>query len=275
MNSPSESDLERVLRHAPVPSPSRALLSALERDLELHLPAAAPEAPDRAPRRSRDRSTRLRLWIPLSGMFGALVTCLCVFAWISAGSADVFAETLGALQRVKSFRVVERTRAGPAHAVVKDPGKMKPFLWPNYATSRHPANPLVETTHWFKADPAHPGSGFTRSVSPERETWRARNVELVVDRGSGARRLSLSKGERLFASVSAVSGFAASSDGAREVQVAEADGVEELRHGQAGAGRKVTAGSVAGFGRRRRPPRDSRSPGPDLPAPAADMRWIR
>ena len=235
MNPLSDSDLERVLRHAPVPPPPARLLAELERGLDTHLPAPGPlAAPAPRPRRP---SRAFRLWLPLTGLAGVFAAALAwTFLYLGAGSANVFAESLGALQRVKSFHVIERTRSGPAQTVLKDP-KINPNTWPNYATSQHPANPLVETRHWFKADPDHPRSGFTRSSAPEREVWRAGNVELAVDRGSGRRRLSLTTGDRLFASLSSVSLHDGDDDGSREVHPAGASAdvvVYEKRYHQNG-----------------------------------------
>ena len=214
----SDSDLERVLRHAPVPPPPAGLLAELERQLDTHLPIPAP-VPARASH-PRVPGRALRLWLPLTGLAGMLAAALvCGFFYLGTGTANVFAESLVALNRVRSFHVIERTRSGPSQRIIKDP-KIPSNTWPNYATSQHPSNPLVETRHWFKADPDHPRSGFTRSSAPEREVWRAGNVELAVDRSNGQRRLSLTAGDRLFASLSAVSLHDGDADGSREVHPA-------------------------------------------------------
>jgi hypothetical protein len=104
------------------------------------------------------------------------------------------------LTRARSFHVIERVRSGPSKPVIKDKRK-RPQDWPNYLTSQHPGNPLVEKEHWFRYDPHFPHQGLIRTRTPEVDIWHAGNVVLTVNRSTGAREVRLDSSQTMFAGI--------------------------------------------------------------------------
>lgn len=184
--------VEEILRRAPSPATPARLAADLLADIRL--PARAPQP---APRK-----LWLRLWLPATGLAGAAAALILVLIFSGAGSSRLVAQSLEALARVKSFHVTERIRSGPGKPVIKDKS-LGPQVWPNYTTSIHPDNPLVESQHWFRYDPANPTQGRTRTESDRQEKWQAGNVVLEVDRQTGKREVRLDSSSTMFASIAA------------------------------------------------------------------------
>ncbi len=188
----TELPLEEILRRAPQPSAPARLAADLLADIRL--PVRAPQP---AP-----RPLWLRLWLPATGLAGAAAVLILVLVFSGAGSSRLVAQSLEALAKVKSFHVTERIRSGPGKPVIKD-NSLGPQIWPNYTTSIHPDNPLVESQHWFRYDPANPTQGRTRTESDRREKWQAGNIVLEVDRQTGAREVRLDSSATMFAGIAA------------------------------------------------------------------------
>jgi hypothetical protein len=186
----NELNVEELLRRTPQPEPPADLLPCLER--QMHLPK-----PETRPIR---QGLWHRLWLPATSFAGAVAAVVVALSLWNAGTTRTLAASLSELVKLKSFRVIERVRSGPGKPVIKDKSK-RPQDWPNYLTSPHPSNPVVENQYWFKYDPRVPSQGLTRTSTPEVDIWRAGNVILTVARSTGEREVMLDSSQTMFAGI--------------------------------------------------------------------------
>jgi hypothetical protein len=186
----NEPNVEALLRRTPQPEAPADLLSCLER--QMHLPAPAA--------RSVPRTFWQRLWLPATSLVGAAAAVALILSLSTAGTTRTLAASVSEFAKLKSFRVIERVRSGPAKPVIKDKTKRSQD-WPNYLTSIHPGNPLVENQHWFKYDSRVPNQGVTRTITPQSDIWRAGNVILTVNRETGERAVTLDSSQTMFAGI--------------------------------------------------------------------------
>ncbi|MSU62885.1 MAG: anti-sigma factor [Pedosphaera sp.] len=209
----SELNIEEMLRRAPRPTPPAGLLTDLERQIQPPFPEPGQSSAWKALLR--------RFWVPTIGLAGAFAAIIIVAVAWHLSTTRTVAESVQALARVKSFRVIERVRSGPGKPVIKDKTK-RSVEWPNYHTSMHPGNPFAETQHWFQADPATPFQGKTHSVSERQESWRSGNLVLKVDRQTGEREVRLDSSRTIFA------GIAAPIIANANIRISEATGLDHI-----------------------------------------------
>jgi hypothetical protein len=188
-------DLETLLRSAPRPEPPPQLLAALEAQLDASF-APAPAAAPARPRRSFWR----RAWLPLTGLVGTAAAVILGVVLLGTGTTRALAQSLEALTKVKSFRVVERVRSGPGKPVIHDPAK-PPQNSPNYLTGLHPGNPFVEIQHWFRADTSAPGQGLIYTASERSRKWQAGNIILEINEKTGQREVQLNSSHTMFGGI--------------------------------------------------------------------------
>jgi hypothetical protein len=189
-----EIDVEALLRKAPQPQPPAELLARLEEQIQLEPGHSSQSGRGNLPDMWR------RLWFPLTGLVGLTAVLVILFVAGHAAGTRVLGQSVEALRQVRTFRVIERVRSGPSLPVIKNKSK-RSMDWPNYHTTLHPLNPMVETHHWFQADPSGVSEGKTHSVSPTREVWRDGNVVLELNRQTGERGLKLNSSRTMFAGI--------------------------------------------------------------------------
>jgi len=186
----NEHNVEALLRRTPPPEPPVDLLPCLERQMHLPAPATRPVS----------RGFWHRLWLPATSLAGAAAAVALVLSLWTAGTTRTLAASVSEFMKLKSFRVIERVRGGPARPVIKDKSQ-QPQNWPNYLTPIHPDNPFVENQHWFKYDPRTPNQGLTRTRTPQTDIWRDGNVILTVNRATGEREVTLDSAQTMFAGI--------------------------------------------------------------------------
>ena len=177
----TDSQIASLFLGTPTPAAPPDLLSDLKR--QIALPPLKTHAMNRPaglmPRWSR---------ILLAGLGTAAIAIALSTGILNLGGGRSFAAAAESLRQVRSMRVVQFERQGPSQAVVRDP-KRPANAWPNFSTTLHASNPLVQTEIRYRLNANGQAERVTFS---ERDTvWNHRNWELRVNRDTGEREFRL------------------------------------------------------------------------------------
>ncbi len=177
----THSELASLLQGSPSPTPPPDLLSDLKR--QIMLPRPKPTAIHRP-------SSLMRQWIRLvlAGVGTAAIALMVGTGILNLGGGRSFAGAAESLRHVRSMRVVQFERQGPSQSVIRDPQKPA-NAWPNFSTSLHPSNPLVQTEIRYRINAS--GQAERVTVREHETVWNRRNWELRVDRDTGGRTFRL------------------------------------------------------------------------------------
>lgn len=184
----TDNEIEDWLRKTPPPQPPADLLTVLERKIEV--PTVPLEATGSEPVGATLRHWWRRLWLPVTGFGTATAALILGLVVFSGGSGRSIAAAGENLKRVKSVRVLQYERSGPAQHVYRDRSKAI-NAWPNFSTSQHPDNPLVATEIWFRIGASPAGNGEMVTARETETIWNRDNRELRVDHATGNRRFRL------------------------------------------------------------------------------------
>ena len=177
----THSELNKLFLESPAPTPPPDLLSDLKRQITLPRPKA--DSIHQSPNLMR-HSIRLLL----AGLGTASIALVLSTGILNLGGGRSFAAAAESLRHVRSMRVVQFERQGPSQSVIRD--RNRPAnSWPNFSTTLHPSNPLVQTEIRYRLNASGQSERVTRR---EHETiWNRRNWELRVNRDTGERTFRL------------------------------------------------------------------------------------